>query len=813
MHLLSARLHPFGALVDRTYSLDSGLQTLLGPNEFGKSTFREAVIHALFTPTNLTPAKLRDTIGRWFPLPSATSAAVTLRFSKDGKVYTVEKRWGASSQSILSSDDGTHDERDPLRVQERLAELVIHDEATYRRILFTSQDEMARTITDLREGGLGLVSRAAAAAAGARQVAGDVDLEAMATQLRAEVEDAYGRWDIARREPVREAKSGQGSVSNPWKRGVGAVLESWYGWQRAVVDVADRRQFDSTLDALTGKLRNAKSEVSLLEPVVRSMEVAVDALAERQALASRLDAVRQRMAAMRDVDRDWGAAEVQVPLKRQQLEEKEAQSVRLEQELAGARRRAQASVARAQLTTIRAAESELDGARIALQASKSVEQSDLKRVQALETGLREVEISIDAQKLAATVMSDRTTTASISSGAELPETFELAAGKPLSLEASGQVRISLEGVSVTVKSGLADVDALLASRAAALSERAAELQRLGCDDLGAVVAAQKMRADAASKVAMCEQALKSARQGKSADDWEREEREIADLPACRDESAIQAELAPLRESIGEIRADVRRLEGAVAGWTRDWGDRVRLGDALLDARDEERKTKSDLDALPAPGGGATDLAAMRHELRGKKDALERARAQAGAAEVEIAALADPGEVDLEALHVTASEREAQFKRELASAEAKQRIIDAIEALRDGVDPFARLSTRVEELFCELTLNAYSKIEGSEGLPTAVIRSNQTVIPAERLSIGAAVSLSLAVRIALAENTLAAGPAILLLDDPLVDLDAERRRHATRLLARLGERMQVVILTCHNQHADELGSGRLEVRGV
>ena len=105
------------------------------------------------------------------------------------------------------------------------------------------------------------------------------------------------------------------------------------------------------------------------------------------------------------------------------------------------------------------------------------------------------------------------------------------------------------------------------------------------------------------------------------------------------------------------------------------------------------------------------------------------------------------------------------------------------------------------------------LQVSDGLPTNAERADSVLIPAERLSVGAAVSLSLAVRVALAESTLVNGSAMLLLDDPLVDLDESRRRLAAKLLAKLGEKMQVVILTCHDHHAAELGPARIEVTGV
>ena len=55
MILKRVRLHPFGKTTDRAYDLSRPIAVVLGPNEHGKSTLRQAIHHALFTPTQLTP--------------------------------------------------------------------------------------------------------------------------------------------------------------------------------------------------------------------------------------------------------------------------------------------------------------------------------------------------------------------------------------------------------------------------------------------------------------------------------------------------------------------------------------------------------------------------------------------------------------------------------------------------------------------------------------------------------------------------------------------------------------------------------------
>ena len=74
----------------------------------------------------------------------------------------------------------------------------------------------------------------------------------------------------------------------------------------------------------------------------------------------------------------------------------------------------------------------------------------------------------------------------------------------------------------------------------------------------------------------------------------------------------------------------------------------------------------------------------------------------------------------------------------------------------------------------LSLGPYATLGPEAGLPTALLRKDGTPIPATQISRGTAASLALAVGIALIENLLEQSGMFVLLDDPLVDLDAGRR---------------------------------------
>ncbi len=221
MKLLSIHLHPFGATIDRTCTLHQGLNVLEGPNEFGKSTLSNALWHALHTPTNLTPAKLRNTIGRWYPLPSGDHARVTLRFEADGKTWTMEKTWGASGASRLQAE-GAAALADPATVQKQLQDLLRLNEATWKQILFTGQAQLANTVTMLQEEGSGL-DDVHGLLAGAAAIPGDIAPEKLKEAISERIAEHFSRWDIGTNGP----EGGRG-IGNAWKNRLGPVVAAYY---------------------------------------------------------------------------------------------------------------------------------------------------------------------------------------------------------------------------------------------------------------------------------------------------------------------------------------------------------------------------------------------------------------------------------------------------------------------------------------------------------------------------------------------------------------------------------------------------------
>ncbi|MEW5733295.1 MAG: hypothetical protein AB1921_00480, partial [Thermodesulfobacteriota bacterium] len=176
-----------------------------------------------------------------------------------------------------------------------------------------------------------------------------------------------------------------------------------------------------------------------------------------------------------------------------------------------------------------------------------------------------------------------------------------------------------------------------------------------------------------------------------------------------------------------------------------------------------------------------------------------------------------GEADRLAADETAgrlrSERETLLagissrSREWAALALAEKLLGAAVA-RFEKDHQPRVVKRAGELFSEITRGRYTGlvlVPDKDGRPVpCAITPSGVRKPPEALSRGTAEQLYLCLRLAYAssgDETRARLPVIM--DDVLVNFDAERARQAARIIAQAARANQVLFFTCHQRTVDDL----------
>ena len=144
MRLRKLSLRDFRRFADRAFEFGPGLNVVVGDNESGKSTIREALTLALFQNARGSAQGLLAH-GRW---GAAERPAITLDFAVDGQEYRLTRDLQARANR-LETLDGALTLADPGAIDERIAELL----GLGNRALFESTARITqRDITLLKNG-------------------------------------------------------------------------------------------------------------------------------------------------------------------------------------------------------------------------------------------------------------------------------------------------------------------------------------------------------------------------------------------------------------------------------------------------------------------------------------------------------------------------------------------------------------------------------------------------------------------------------------------------------------------------------------
>jgi hypothetical protein len=801
MKLHSIKLHPFGRFAEESWDLAKPLVVIHGPNELGKTTLRQAIFHALFTPTKQTDTQLKNSVKPWLPLPGGDHAHVTLAFEHDGKTWTLEKRWGAAQMSRLS--DGTTAIADPAAVQQRLGEILVHSEATYRRVLFTGQAELERTFITIREkeeaGELRAIGDLLQAAVDS---SADVDETALRRKVAERIEDAFGRWDDANGRPERQGGRERG-IADPWINGVGEILRAWYAWNTLLAERDRLLDRERQLDDVSTQVAALEDDIRTLTALIEKYGGLRQSLADRALLEERIPRLSQDVAGMTAAFAGWPQAQAAIDSWNQLRPTVTTQLEDVQKERVHAQARANAAALLKSFAAIRDARIDWEKAVEASTSHPAPGKDVLVEIERLEATITSAENKLAARSLSWRIESEEPATVVVERGAEPAETISVGP-VPASGKATARVRVQAAGITLSVESGEENIDALFSAIA---SDRAALAAQLAACNAASPRDAREMadrHRDSTAAAASRKTVYDGLLQGKSFEQWETEVKAVENLPATRDVATIENEVLKITKQLADGDAQAEKHAESITNWKTQYEAPEALVTRLLVAKADVQATETKLASLPGLPEGYGSVKAFLDALDSAQQELNPKQNQLGSLRQRIGELTKELE-DKRSEDATeqAATAERVFNRARAQGRAYLRIQQELDHLAGaaGVDPLADFSERVSSLFSRIT-RGEANLQFDGQLPASVVRGTVALSP-DRLSQGGSGALALAVRLAMAEAYLQGHGGFVMLDDPLVHFDKDRMAVAADVLRAFSATTQVLFFTCHDHHAERL----------
>jgi DNA repair exonuclease SbcCD ATPase subunit len=801
MRLQSITLHPFGRFANQSWDLAKPLVVIHGPNELGKTTLRQAIFHALFTPTKQTDSQLEKSVKPWLPLPDGDHAQVTLTFEQDGTRWTLEKRWGAAPMSRLSDD--TTAIADPAAVQKRLGEMLVHGEATFRHVLFTGQAELERTFITIREkekaGELRDIGDMLQAAVDS---SADVDEMALRRKLAEKIKAFFDRWDDANSRPEPQNGKEKG-LPDPWKREVGEILAAWYAWKKLLAERDRILNMERQLDTISTNVAALEDEIRTLSTFIDRYGDLRQGLADRELLEERITRLKQAVADMAAAFTAWPQAQAAIDAWKQLRPNVEKQLQTVKQERVAAQARANGAALLQSFAAIKDARSEWDKAVAVANAHPHPGEDILREIHRLEAAITTAENKLAARSLSWRIESEEPATVVVERGSEPAETIPIGP-EPASGRATARVRVQAAGVTLTVESGQDDVGALFGSIA---DDRTALSRQLEACNAASPKAAREMadrHRDCAAAAASQKLVYAGLLQGKPFEQWEADVRLVENLPATRDLTVIDDEVTRITKLLADGDAQAAKHAEAIIEWESRFNNPETLAERWIAEKNDLQAAAATLETLPKLPDGFGSGKEFLKTLDDTQRAVVTKQPQLGELRQAFGKLTgELGDARSEDVTEQAAAAERVFNRARAQGRAYRRIEQELDRVAGvaGVDPLADFSERVAGLFSRIT-GGEADLQFDGQLPATVARGAVS-LPPDRLSHGAGGALALAVRLAMAEAYLQGHGGFIMLDDPLVHFDKDRMAVAAAMLRTFSASTQVLFFTCHDHHAARL----------
>ncbi len=790
MRIESIRLHPFGGTRDKTISFATGANILEGPNEAGKSTLCAALYHALFTPTDLTPAKFKKVMGRWLPRPSGDHARVTLVFNWQDITHTLIRTWGAKAGSELVLA-GQAPLGDAKGVQDRIRQALQWNEATWENVLFINQAKLNTTLETLQEAdSIEEVLRKTGA------LDGDIAPEKMIAALEARIEDLYSNWDRQFSRP----RDGRG-VTNPHKRNVGPVLKAYYASEELQHQYDEVVQHEHDLDQVNAGIGKVRGVMDEQKSFVEDGRKRKDGLHRRSLLEQSIAHRQAEILRLMKVLVDWPGAEQILKDKQDQLTRSAQDMEKMKTEIDNAKLHEGSDTVRRGYEALAQARKAVSDVRTEIAALKPVLKEDIDALRKLGNVIEKISVEIKAQKLAATLEATERTTIQVKRGAGDQENIELSPGAPFACNAEGRISITAGNLTISVRSDQKDVEQLYADLERAQGQHAKKLKELEVPDLAALEA-RKLAYDATHQRSENASATYTAcLRTRTEEEWEAAMEKLKGIPATRALKELEEEQRRILKDQARFEQEAKALTKNVTEWTKAHVTVDQLMAHVMESKTVGKGEETELATLPTlpegfsnTDGYLKDLARAGSSFDQAKEALTQLLLKQS--NLQGRTFENTAEELKERLELAGKE----FLRQLNEAKAFERILARVRSLgeRTGPDPFAAFQHRVAHFVELLTDGRYKpQLDGIKA--TGMIGAHE--LENALLSQGTQGCLALAIRMAYAEIYLGKSEGFMIMDDPLTDMDPGRRKCAVSAIKGFAQKYQVIILTCHPEHAE------------
>ena len=806
MIIKSYSTRQFAGIKDMNLEFHEKLNVILGPNEAGKSTMVNGIAATLFNSTKVGDRSKEDKEfkKRFMPHPHGDFIDGSVHILHGDEEYILRKEWGATPSISLTMPDGSI-KKDEATIEEIVGSLLVFGEETYRRIIFSKQEELKNAIERMTSHNGTNVEIGDFLRRTVMELDG-VSLDELEGRIDTQIEDMYKRWDIDKEYPENNR-----GINDPYKIGLGRIIESFYRKEELNQQLKDARKREQELEDAYNGFKEVEKRLYQLRERKKDLEDLESDIRKRQQLQPKITKIEEDINELKEIQKSW-------PLGADRIEELEDQLKRLGEKLENlkcekelAAKAGERDRIRKKLDNIEATEGELEKRHVELKGLRKISKEDLELLEADSLQLRELQMVLDASGLRGKLISSpKGTDIYVSEGFE--EGRKTAEGDEFSAKGILTIRSS-DGLEVRISAGDHNLEES-AARVKELKEGIENrLKDLQVDSLQGAKMERERQTTIQEAINRLDERLQILLGEESREEMEKTLEGLGDLEGLRGLVEIEEEMDGINGEILGKRVDQKSIQDKLDSWRERFGSQDNLMDIMIDRRADLKIVGKDLEGLKSLPEEFKDPDEFFLALKTAREEAEKLNADFyEARERYVECERNLPDTSYEELQTEFKSAQESFNRLLDRGEALLRIKDAFsktkERLDSGTDkPLVQSMSKYLRI---LTQNNYDISGIGESMDIILEREESTRMPLELLSTGTRDSVGLAVRLALAENLLRETRGILVLDDCLVDMDPYRKDAAVRMIREFADQHQIIFTTCSPETAAKLEGNTIEI---
>ena len=794
MKIKKVECESFAGLKDKEVKFSDGLNLLIGENETGKSTLVDLIYQLLFQSTKLDRRQDKNFIDLYFPKTAnqyvSDSIDGAMVFVTDSGEYKLEKEWDyTGGRTRLRNPDGTR-LTDNKTVSTVLDSELQYGRGIYSELVFASQKRSAdilKSLLDnesvLKKAGDSSSTRDEIVSAITKAVmeSGGVEINKLEKAINANVDSYTGNWDFSNNLPSRRR-----GIDNPFVKGNGKIIESYYAKERVAKLVKDATDAEKDIELKSDQLRNHKNEKEKLTLKREDFLKYRDLLKTYESLDKSFKEKEGKLSVLQDDCDNW-------PKKEKNLEE----ASYLRQAL-----HANEIIDKyTKVSEIRDRISELENN---LKAIGEISEQDVREAQKLERLINQYNAQLSSLDLKAKIKK--------LGNADI-EVYSLADGRKIdiddTLKIAEAIKIVIPDVAEIELSPAALDTAKVLTELNACKEKLYSI--LNTHHVDTVEAFQASRA----------QYIKLS--GELETKKDRERVILADI----DYSVLEDEKNTIVEPVEDVNVITRRIKelcqyvsldsyigritGELGNYEKLYGNPETLKSKIDETETELEEIAKEIkqfDQIPEDYKKIKDYDAYDENLK-TKISLQDEKV------IEFSNLLRDAENALgdrtaEEYSEELLEREEEFIRVKSDYQHWKHIQSVFNQVKNSGNQLTeKIAEKFQEYLSVITDDGIHLEKLDDKFNTNIVSGN-SALTYNILSEGTKDTIYLAFRLAMLEYLFPEGKGLAVFDDPFSDMDEKRTKQACQLINKYAENNQVIFVTCDSKYRDMLDGKMIEI---